>query len=185
METNNISKHTKITIGGLSGTGKGTVAKMLAEHLGFEYQSAGNFFREIAKERGFESLLAMQQAIHHEDATDTSVDEAVDARTRQFGETHDRFVIEGRLCAHMIPQAFKVLLLCDDQKRFARIAAREGIASDVAEQETLERETLYSNFYKRFYGIDAYNDPKYYDAVIDTSDILPDEIVAEIITKLT
>lgn len=176
---------TKITIGGLSGTGKGTVAKLLAERLGFEYQSAGNFFREIAKERGYESILALQQAIHTAGAKDTSVDELVDARTREFGEAHDRFVIEGRLCAHMIPQAFKVLLLCDDHIRFERIAQREQKPIDLVVQETKEREHLYTNFYRRFYHIDAYNDPKHYDVVIDTSAILPDEIVTQIINALT
>jgi predicted cytidylate kinase len=185
METVHNTKHTKITIGGLSGTGKGTVAKMLAERLGFEAHSAGNFFREIAKERGYESLLALQQAVHHVDVMDSSVDEVVDSRTKQFGETHDRFVMEGRLCAHMIPQAFNILLTCNDEKRFGRIAKREGITEELAKAETLERENLYSNFYKQFYGIEAYNDPQYYDAVIDTSDILPDEIVEHIIAKLT
>ena len=56
-------KKTKITIGGLSGTGKGTVAKILASKLDFELHSVGNFFREIAKERGFSSLLEFQKTI--------------------------------------------------------------------------------------------------------------------------
>jgi CMP/dCMP kinase len=176
---------TKITIGGLSGTGKGTVAKKLAEQLGFEYQSAGNFFREIAKERGYESILALQKVVHAEGHEDTSVDEIVDARTRQFGETHDRFVIEGRLCAHMIPQACNILLLCDDMTRFGRIAQREGKTLEIIKQETEERERLYTNFYKHFYGISAYNDPQHYDLIIDTSAILPDEIVTQIISALT
>jgi predicted cytidylate kinase len=177
--------HTKITIGGLSGTGKGTVAKLLAERLGFSRHSAGDFFREIAKERGYESLLALQQVVHTEGSIDTSVDEMVDARTREFGESHDRFVIEGRLCAHMIPNAFKILLTCDDTARFGRIASREGITPELAEQQTKEREQLYSNFYKKFYNIESYADPSHYDLVIDTSAILPDEIVELIIAKLT
>lgn len=177
--------HTKITIGGLSGTGKGTVAKLLASKLSFSCHSAGDFFREIAKERGYDSILALQHAIHADDATDTSVDEAVDARTRAFGESHDRFVIEGRLCAHMIPSAYKILLVCDDEIRFARIASREGVDPELAKQQTEERERLYSNFYKKFYNIESYADPKHYDLVIDTSAILPDEIVAHIIANLT
>lgn len=180
-----IVKQTKITIGGLSGTGKGTVAKKLAHQLGFEYQSAGNFFREIAKERGYDSLLALQQVVHVPGSEDTSVDEVVDARTRQFGETHNNFVIEGRLCAHMIPQGYNILLLCDDDSRFQRIAEREGKSVAVVKQETEERERLYTNFYTHFYGISAYNDPQHYDLIIDTSAILPDEIVTQIISALT
>lgn len=185
METIDSPKYTKITIGGLSGTGKGTVAKLLAARLGFSCHSAGDFFREIAKERGYESVLALQKVIHAGDITDTSVDEAVDARTRAFGQSHDRFVIEGRLCAHMIPHAFKILLTCEDDKRFARVASRESITVALAQQQTEERERLYSNFYQKFYNIASYADPSHYDLVIDTSAILPDEIVEQIITKLT
>lgn len=185
METVHNPAHTKITIGGLSGTGKGTVAKLLAERLGFSCHSAGDFFREIARERGYESVLALQQAIHAEGSEDMSVDELVDERTRIFGQRHDRFVMEGRLCAHMIPQAFNILLTCDDVLRFGRIASREGIDIAQAEEETKVREQLYSNVYKKFYNIDSYADPKHYDLVIDTSAILPDEIVAQIIESLT
>lgn len=177
--------HTKITIGGLSGTGKGTVARVLAETLGFECHSAGDFFREIAKERGYDSVLALQQEVHAEGSNDTSVDELVDNRTRTFGEQHDRFVIEGRLCAHMIPQAYNILLLCDDTIRFERIAQRENSTFEEIATETKERERLYTEFYKRFYGIEDHNDPAYYDLIIDTSAILPDEIVKQIISTLT
>ncbi|MEY2640828.1 MAG: hypothetical protein RL150_221 [Candidatus Parcubacteria bacterium] len=178
-------KHTKITLGGLSGTGKGTVAALLAKRLGFSCHSAGDFFREIARERGYDSVLALQEMIHKEGEEDTSVDEMVDARTRMFGASHDRFIVEGRLCAHMIPQAFNILLTCADELRFARIASREGIQLSVARAETEARERLYSNAYKKFYNIESYADPKHYDLVIDTSAILPDEIVERIIKALT
>lgn len=180
MET----KHTKITIGGLSGTGKGTVAKMLAEKLGFKLSSAGNFFREIAKEKGFDSVLEFQKTIHAKENTDFSVDIAVDERTKKFAEENDKFVIEGRLCAHMIPEAFKIILKCSDEERFKRVALRQKVSVEEAEKETLAREKLYTNFYKRFYKIDDYLDEKHYDLVIDTTDILPEEIVENIINKL-
>ena len=180
---NNI-KHKKITIGGLSGTGKGTVAKILAEKLGFELNSAGNFFRELAKEKGYDSVLEFQKEIHSEGNDDFSVDIAVDERTKKFGEENIDFIIEGRLCAHMIPTAFKILLICEDNERFRRVAERQKISQEDAKAETLTRETLYTDFYKRFYKIDNYLDHKYYDLIIDTTSILPDEIVEKIINKL-
>lgn len=180
MET----KHTKITIGGLSGTGKGTVAKMLAEKLGFELNSAGNFFRELAKEKGFDSLLEFQKFAHSESNTDFSVDIEVDQRTKKFGEKKDRFIIEGRLCAHMIPLAFKILLKCSDEERFRRVSYRQKISVEESKLETLEREKLYTDFYKRFYKIDDYLDESHYDLVVDTTNMLPEEIVENIINKL-
>jgi cytidylate kinase len=180
MET----KHTKITIGGLSGTGKGTVAKRLAEKLNFELHSAGNFFRELAKERGFDSVLDFQKTIHSKDNTDFSADKETEARTKKFGEESDRFIIEGRLCAHMIPDAFKILLTCSDEERFRRVAERQNVSSEDAVKETVEREKLYTEFYKRFYKIENYLDEIYYDLVIDTTDITPDEIIEMIINEL-
>ncbi len=177
-------KNSKITIGGLSGTGKGTVAKLLAEQLDFELSSAGNFFRELAKEKGFDSLLEFQQSIHSENNTDFSVDIAVDEKTKKFGKEKDCFIIEGRLCAHMIPAAFKILLTCSDEERFRRVSERQKISIDEAKIETLKREELYTNFYKRFYKIENYLDKKHYDLIVDTTSVLPEEIVKEIIKNL-
>lgn len=176
---------TKITIGGNSGTGKGTVASLLAKQLDFSCYSAGDFFREIAKARGFESVNAFQQSLHGDNPDDDSVDREVDARTKQFGEASDRFVVEGRLCAHMIPQGFNVLLTCDDMVRFTRIAQREGISVTQVEHDTREREALYTAAYQRFYAIDDYLDAQYYDLVIDTTDIPPAVIVDRIIGAIT
>jgi predicted cytidylate kinase len=177
-------KHTKITIGGLSGTGKGTVAKMLAEKLGFQLSSAGNFMREIAKEKGFDTLLDFQKSIHSKDNKDFSADISVDERTKKFAQENDKFVIEGRLCAHMIPEAFKIALNCSDEERFKRVALRQKMTVQKAEKETLERERLYTDFYKRFYKIENYLDESHYDLIIDTTNILPEDIVEKIINKL-
>lgn len=180
---NNV-KHKKITIGGSSGTGKGTVAKMLVEKLGFQLNSAGNFFRELAREKGYDSILEMQKVIHSKENTDFSVDIEVDNRTKKFGEENENFIMEGRLCAFMIPDAFKVLLICEDNERFRRVAERQKNSIEEAKKETLEREDLYTNFYKRFYKIENYLDQKHYDLIIDTTSILPDEIVEKIINEI-
>lgn len=180
MET----KITKITIGGLSGTGKGTVAKGLAEKIGFKFTSAGNFFRELAKEKGYNSVLELQKVIHSPESTDSSIDIEVDERTKKFGSENDRFIIEGRLCAHMIPGAFKILLTCNEEERFKRVAERQGVDFETAKKETLERENLYTNFYKTFYKIENYLDERYYDLIIDTTSISPEEIIQDLINKI-
>lgn len=177
-------KYTKITIGGLSGTGKGTVAKKLAEKLGFQSNSAGNFFRELAKEKGYDSLVDFLKNAYSPTVNDFSVDIEVDERTKKFGAENDKFIIEGRLCAHMIPEAFKILLTCDEEERFRRVAERQNVDLDSAKKETLEREKLYTNFYKSFYKIENYLDENHYDLVLDTTSVSPDEIIEKIINKL-
>jgi cytidylate kinase len=154
------------------------------QSLGFEVTSAGDFFRALAKERGFDSLLAFQESLHTEGG-DTGVDELVDARTKLYGEMHDEFVIEGRLCAHMIQEAFKILLLCDDTVRYERVASRQNVSVEDAQYETEKREALYTAFYKKHYGIEDYLGSAHYDLVIDTTEKSPSEILKEIITHIT
>jgi cytidylate kinase len=84
----------------------------------------------------------------------------------------------------MIPQAYKILLTCSDTERFRRVSERQNISIEDAEKETLEREKLYTEFYKRFYKIDDYLDESHYNLVIDTTNILPDEIIEKIINEL-
>jgi predicted cytidylate kinase len=181
---NSVASKTKITIGGASGTGKGTIRSLLAKKINYKEYSVGDFFRLIAEEKGFDSLLAFQESIHGGDADDATIDKMVDEKTVQFGKLEDNFVIEGRLAAHMIPQACNVLFVCETEVRIARVASRQKLSHEEAESETLRREKLYSSFYDKHYGIENFLDEKYYNLVIDTSQKRPEEIVEEIITYI-
>lgn len=176
MET----KHTKITIGGLSGTGKGTVAKMLAEKLGFTYMSVGNFVRESIKERGIDILQYNEEKNINPEAEEKKLDD----RTKDYGLNNNNFVFEGHISAFFIPDAFKILLICDEKSRIERISQRQNMDYEDSKNETLSRERLQIENYKKVYGIDNHIDPKHYDLVIDTTNILPEEIVEKIINKL-
>ena len=99
-------EHTMIiTISGRPGSGKSTVARLLARRLRFDHVSAGDFMRDMAAERGI-SVLELSRIAEHDDAIDREIDE----RSRRLGEERDRFVIDARLAWHFIPDAFKVFL---------------------------------------------------------------------------
>ena len=49
-----------ITISGMLGSGKSTVAKLLAQKLGYEYYSTGNAQREIAKKKAMTKNTVME-----------------------------------------------------------------------------------------------------------------------------
>lgn len=173
------SKYSKITLGGLSGTGKGTISRILAEKLGFERASTGDFFREVAKEQGLTIVELDKKSVE-----DDSVDILTDKKTEEFGKTHNNFVMESRLAAHFIPDAFKILLLCDD-KRYERIAERDGISIEQAKKDTQDREGTYDTRFEELYKLADFDDPKYYDFVIDTTELTPDEILEKIINNIT
>lgn len=45
-----------VTVSGLYGAGKSTVAKKLSEKLGIEYFWTGKILRELAKEKGYDLI---------------------------------------------------------------------------------------------------------------------------------
>jgi CMP/dCMP kinase len=175
------SKYRKITIGGISGTGKGTVGKLLAEKLGFKYMSVGNFVRKMIKEKGMDILEYNEE----KNKDPEEAEKALDNRTKEYGEENQDFVFEGHIVAFFIEDSFKILLTCEDDERIKRISDRQNISFEDAKKETLEREKLQRENYKKVYGIENHVDPKHYDLVVDTTNILPPEIIQIIINEIT
>ncbi len=70
-----------ITISGIAGSGKSTVAKLLAKRLGYRHYSIGDFMREMAKERKV-SLLELSK----EAEKGHSIDKELDEKQRELGK---------------------------------------------------------------------------------------------------
>ena len=166
-----------ISIAGTPGSGKTSVAKQLAEHLGMPRYSIGELRGKMAEERGM--TIDELNALGEEQAfTDTEVDDY----QKQLGQTDDNFVIEGRLGWHFIPHSFKVLLTCDTEEAARRIfkARRdpsenrddEVMYEDSEEAQRLIEERMASDArrYQKYYGIN-YLDPSNYDLVVDTTNL--------------
>ncbi|MBS3176670.1 nucleoside monophosphate kinase [Candidatus Woesearchaeota archaeon] len=173
-----------ITIAGTPGSGKSTVAKLLAKQLKLKHYSAGDFMREIAKERKI-SLETLQKQAEHDHG---DIDREIDLRTKKLGVAKDNFVIDGRLAWHFIPKSKKIFLDVELATGARRIFLQER--SDEHSKEYLEavnkvkkRIASEQERYKKYYGIEPYN-PKHFDFVIDTTERTPEEVVDEIIQWL-
>ena len=153
-----------ITVSGPHGTGKSTYAKALAKALGLRYVCAGDLFRELAKERkmtlqDFSRLAAKDQSI------DVIIDERTKDEARKGG-----VVIDAQLGAWMVKAlaTARVLLVAPDAVRFKRIAERDRTTVSEAEKETVLRESIQKERYRKYYGVDV-GDLSIYDLRIDTS----------------
>ncbi|ADB58385.1 (d)CMP kinase [Archaeoglobus profundus] len=166
----------KITISGLPGSGTTTVAKLLAERLGWKLISAGEVFRRLAMERGMSLEEFSRYAEENPD-----IDIYIDRMQRELAEKEENVVVEGRLSGWMIKDAFKVWIYADPEIRYERIAKREGIELSRARVETKRREELEKRRYKKFYSIDI-DDISVYHIAINSGLFKPEEIV-EIILK--
>ncbi len=153
-----------ITVSGPHGTGKSTYAKALAKALGLQYVSAGELFRDLAKERGM-SLGAFSSLAAKDPAIDKMIDERTKTEAKKGG-----VVIDAQLGAWMVGDLadVKLLLTAPDEIRFKRIAERDGTSVSEARKETMAREEIQKERYRKYYGINV-DDPSIYDLKIDTS----------------
>lgn len=152
-----------ITISGPHGTGKSTYARYLAQDLKLRYVCAGELFRDLARENGM-SL----EAFSYYAATYRDIDTLIDERTKAEAK-RGNVVIDAQLGAWMLRSLadLKLLLVAADTVRFNRIAERDHVSFEAARNETLAREQVQTERYKKYYGIDV-NDMSIYDLKIDT-----------------
>jgi cytidylate kinase len=169
-----------ITISGLPGSGKTTVARLVAAALGLEHVYAGNIFRRQADEAG----LSLQEYLRRAE-TDPTIDRQLDDRMRQRAAA-GAAVLEGRLAAVMADEArvpaLKVFLDASEDVRAARITNREGGGTLERLQEIQAREASDRQRYRELYGVD-YHDRSLYDAVVETDRRTPEDLAREIVRR--
>lgn len=151
-----------IAIAGPIGVGKSTVARQLAAHLGYRYISAGEFFREIARERGM-SLTDVNRLAEQ----DPSLDRELDRRQRELAQAGN-CVVESRLSGWIVDADLAIWLRASLDVRAQRVAGREAQDVAVARHELVEREQSEWARYQRLYGIDI-SDLTPYQVIIDTT----------------
>src|SRR5260221_8570041 len=123
-----------ISISGVPGSGKTSVAKLLAKQRGMTFYSMGGLRGKMALERGI-TIDELNRLGETDPTTDTSVDDY----QRELGKKEDNFVIEGRLSWHFIPNSFKIFLGCDLHEAAKRIyGARKN-------ETSRDDEPLYAN----------------------------------------
>jgi cytidylate kinase len=173
-----------ITIAGKPGSGKSTTANLLAQTLGYERYSSGDFMRTIAMNHHMTLAELGEYAKTHPE-----IDLEIDAENVKAG-TKDNIVIDARLAFHFIPESYKVYLDLDlvqsasriyHNQTEARVQSGESPSSE-KELETMLRERLESERerYTTLYGIN-HLDLSNYDLVINTEKLSTEEIVDQII----
>lgn len=164
-----------ITISGVPGSGKTTVARQLAARLGLPHVYAGDLYREEARRRGL-SLAEFNELCERDHSVDRALDAAMAERAKQ-GDV----VLEGRLAGYLAADnrldALKVWLDASDETRARRVAQREGSDWRAVLEENRLRHGSDSSRYKAIYGYDL-ADHGVYDLVLATDERTPEELVA-------
>lgn len=170
-----------VTISGVPGSGKTTVARMLAARLGVEHVYAGDLYRQEAKRRGL-ALEEFTRLCESDYSVDRALDEAMAARARA-GDV----VLEGRLAGYLAAQngldALKVWLDASDEVRARRVAEREDGDWRAVLEANRVRHGSDSRRYLAIYGFDL-ADTAVYDAILDTDDRTPEALVEDLIARV-
>lgn len=173
-------KYKNVTISGLPGAGSSTLGKGIAEELGWEYWSGGDFMRAYAVSKG---LFAKDSQVHHPATVyGDDFDRKVDYGMRESMQKSEKKIYDSWLSgfvAQGLDGVLKVLLFCsNDSVRVDRIVNRDKISVEAAKQHIFEREEkniqkwtrMYQREWRGWVGegpIDFY-DKKLYDLAIDT-----------------
>ncbi len=170
----------RITISGESGSGKSTVADVLARKLRINRYSTGDYMRTMAAARGV-TIVDLNKISE----TDASIDKELDDWQKNLEKSTESFVIDSRLGFYFIPSSLKIFLSADEQERARRIFnGKRLVESNTTMKKTLadmkKRKNLEKNRYKEKYGVDYFH-LKHYDIVIDTTDISPLQVADKII----
>ncbi len=173
-----------ISLSGLPGSGKSTVAKMLAEKLGFERIYMGAILRKMADQKGVNILELMKMA-----ETDSSIDEETDEYVKELGNTKNDFIIESRTAFHFIPNSLKIFVKVDlkegARRIFGDLQKEERKEEEKAKTvknltEKLQERVDTDRFrYQKYYGIDFLEENNY-DLVVDTTHLTPNEALEKI-----
>lgn len=174
-----------ITIAGLPGAGKTTLARSLAKRLKMKFYSMGDLRGKMALERGI--------TIDELNALKENTDIAADRFQKKLGKTEDNFIVDGRLSWFFIPHSFKIFLTVDPDEGARRIFHDQGtphrrdekhLKSVAAVRHAIAERVAHDNGrYRRYYHID-FLDREHYDLVVDTTGKKPDKVLREILTHL-
>lgn len=179
-----MSKKHIITMSGDLASGKGTVAKILSESLGYEIYKNGEYARMLARNLGLDITSFNVYVADHPE-----IDQEIENSAAKYAETHDNLVVDARLGWYAIPDSFKVYLTVDidvaaqrafldpNRKSTETFQTVQDQKADMQNRFRLENERFF-----KLYGIRK-EDLSNYDLVIDTTNKTPLQVATEIVDK--
>ena len=161
-----------ITITGALGSGKSTVAHMLAEKMQ----------RHIAEQMGLTTLELNKLA-----DKDPTIDEKIDSVFKKMNSDGKSYIVDSRLAWHFMPDSFKVKLVTDEHTAAVRImndttrtGERHYNTIEEARQAIISRRQSEVKRFLHTYNVDIEND-KMFDLILNTTYLTPEGVCQEIL----
>lgn len=163
-----------ICICGMTGCGKSTVAKRLAEKYGLRYVSGGDALKDLAADEGYEvggrgwweSDEGMR--FFEERMDDFDFDRRVDAKLLKQAR-EGRVVLDSWTMPWLFDGGFKVWLEASEDARASRLAGRDGMPAEDALKILREKDERTRSIYEKLYGFSLGEDFSPFDMIFDVS----------------
>ncbi len=177
----NEKKKVVICISGMTGSGKSTVAKRLAEKYGLGYFSGGNALKILAQEEGYnsdvrgwwetaEGLNFLKQRMG-----DPAFDKKIDEKMLELA-AEGNIVLDSWTMPWLLKEGFKVWLEASPQVRAKRVVTRDSISVEDALKALTEKDERTKQIYKSLYGFDLGHDLTPFNLVLATDELGADDI---------
>ncbi|MBA7529419.1 Cytidylate kinase [subsurface metagenome] len=174
-------KKVVICISGMTGSGKSTVAKRLADKYGLGYFSGGNALRALAQEEGYtsnvrgwwetsEGLNFLQQRMRN-----PAFDKKIDEQLLELA-AEGNVVLDSWTMPWLLNEGFKVWLEASPQVRAKRVVTRDSIGIEEAVKALNEKDERTRQIYKALYGFDLGHDLSPFNLVLATDELEPDDV---------
>jgi cytidylate kinase len=173
------TKYKNIVISGGIGTGKSTLARNLAQKLEWEMISSGEWFRRWHAEH--------EVPLDQPDEIPPEVDREIDFGLQEKMESEEGIVFESHLggwLARDLSETFKVLCIASWEEMMRRAAKRDGKTLEEEDAYAKKRgDTLYNKF-KHLYGVEDTFDHSFFDLVVDTTTLTPEQVLEQVLVAL-
>src|SRR3989338_5629003 len=172
-------RFTSIAISGPVASGTTTAAKAVAEKLGLEYRSAGDFFRDY--------MLKHNIPLHKKEDLPDEVDEKFDDEATKILKSNKPIVFDGLYVGYFardMDDVLKVLLTADEEARIKRALKRTHTHKETAKTIKL-RDEAHDTKFRKLYANENFLDPKFFDLIIDTTNKSPKEVTKRILKEFS
>lgn len=171
-----IKKHI-ITITGDHASGQGTLTDTLSRDFKYEIYRNGQYVRKLASDMGM-SIVEFQTYLNEHQELDNQIEKSA----ADYASSHDNVIIDAKLGWYAVPYSFKIYLKVNidvaAKRAFNDEKRKSSEAYDSIEQAKEKIKYRYNEENERWfntYGIRR-DDMSNYDLVIDTTNLLPEEV---------
>jgi cytidylate kinase len=168
-----------IVISGDIGTGTSTLAKNLSSELGWECLSVGSFFRQYALEHHLPLWDKASVPVEVEKEIDYLFQDKMKKEVNKLFEGH-----YSGWFAKDLPKSFRILLNADLEVCLERAVKRLDHTHLETREEVFKRREGIIEKFKTVYGEDDYLNPAYFNLMIDTTNITPEEVLKRVLLEI-